>query len=72
MPFGARVFYDRQRRERLVANLDARFSKRRSRIHVSDLTTCIRQAAFGRFLTERSEKLDFTEPSPILTVGEHE
>jgi len=57
LPFNAQVYYDRQRRERLVANLDARFSKRRSGIHVSDLTMCIRQAAFRRLhprpLTER-------------------
>jgi CRISPR/Cas system-associated exonuclease Cas4 (RecB family) len=57
MPFNAEVHYDRAKRERLVANLDARFSKRRTGIHVSDLTMCLRQAVFRRLvpkpLTER-------------------
>jgi CRISPR/Cas system-associated exonuclease Cas4 (RecB family) len=48
VPFGASIEADPETNARLLNNLSGLYSKTRDAIHVSDLTLCIRQAAFRK------------------------
>jgi CRISPR/Cas system-associated exonuclease Cas4 (RecB family) len=47
-PFGANIEPDPETNTRLINNLSGLYSKTRQAIHVSDLTLCMRQAAFRK------------------------
>lgn len=47
-PFDARILPDPETKDRLVTNLNERFSEPRLGIHVSDLVYCLRQSVFRK------------------------
>jgi hypothetical protein len=57
-PFEARIDSDPETNTRLLDNLSALYSKIRHAIHVSDLTLCMRQAAFRKLKPKPTTELD--------------
>jgi len=56
--FGARIESDPETNTRLINNLSGLYSKTRQAIHVSDLTLCMRQAAFRKLKPKPTTETD--------------